>query len=706
MRYDKDAKGYIKNCYWGCYTGTCVEYTGTVPTGYSSLENWADSVILNAWYINSSGNLALDSAREAELRAKQEQETVDYTPIVYKDLCQSIEGLAGQNVEARVIGKCAEITDGTKSMPYIELHNISGANGRIDLFSQGRQMLRDDSVSQTINGVTFLSVGGEITIRGIASEAFEYTISGSADNTEPICGIRKLNYHYLDVGSLQCELRNYDGDSTSIVYSGTSGILRFNEYNNVTHAVLLIPKGYINKTVKPMLNFGFSRADWEEYNSSHISMTYEYSSDLLYPSNSLYPAADLYPVDDGYIVINGVIQTFVENESARVIGSGNVNIIPDYNYIYTTQGVVLDIKYKTTTLYGTFNGSHRGEAGGLDISANSIYSGDESGSSAGDFRLSSVDFERTINDVSRDGLRFAIGNKFGVKNDGTVYAVNADLAGKITSDTGKIGNLNINDGGLYYGTTSIESDTDGIYVGYNGIRKIADGGDGSRWESTIKSGKIYTQLFNSNSTTLWTVLCGEGIYFGNSGRAAKDAAFKSSISPNGSSLTIYSKGNVSLIPDGYIYAGATLRPESDNTYYLGASSTRWKKIYAADGTIGTSDRRLKEEIKPISQKYVDMFDDLMPVSYRFKGEEETHTGFVAQDVEAAMDKHGLKYNDLFALQKDLITEEGATLPKGESMYSLCYDEFIAIMAAKVKQLEEEIKTLKEELHELHKNKLG
>ena len=54
-----------------------------------------------------------------------------------------------------------------------------------------------------------------------------------------------------------------------------------------------------------------------------------------------------------------------------------------------------------------------------------------SGISNGNITLSNTDFNRSINGISRDNLRLAIGQYFGVKNDGTLYAANAVISGTI-----------------------------------------------------------------------------------------------------------------------------------------------------------------------------------------------------------------------------------------------------------------------------------
>ena len=44
MRYIADSDGYVKEVSFGavitCGTSECVEYTGTVPEGYTSVEDW------------------------------------------------------------------------------------------------------------------------------------------------------------------------------------------------------------------------------------------------------------------------------------------------------------------------------------------------------------------------------------------------------------------------------------------------------------------------------------------------------------------------------------------------------------------------------------------------------------------------------------------------------------------------------------------
>lgn len=97
-------------------------------------------------------------------------------------------------------------------------------------------------------------------------------------------------------------------------------------------------------------------------------------------------------------------------------------------------------------------------------------------------------------------------------------------------------------------------------------------------------------------------------------------------------------------------------PRTDNTYTLGESSGRWKQLYANTSTISTSDRNLKDNIEDLklNDKWLEFFMMLQPKSYIFKNGNSgrTHVGFVAQDVEYAMEKCGLSSFDFAGFCKD------------------------------------------------------
>lgn len=95
--------------------------------------------------------------------------------------------------------------------------------------------------------------------------------------------------------------------------------------------------------------------------------------------------------------------------------------------------------------------------------------------------------------------------------------------------------------------------------------------------------------------------------------------------------------------------GMSVQPLTDNTYNLGAAKYLWKEIFAAAGTINTSDERLKTSMATISDAAFEAWADVRWGCFRFlsaieeKGEDNArlHCGVVAQQVLEAFRAHGL-----------------------------------------------------------------
>jgi hypothetical protein len=157
-----------------------------------------------------------------------------------------------------------------------------------------------------------------------------------------------------------------------------------------------------------------------------------------------------------------------------------------------------------------------------------------------------------------------------------------------------------------------------------------------------------------------------------------------------------------------LFTGAIL-PSSDNAYQCGASDKRWSLVYAANGTIQTSDQRDKTEITG-SSLGSDFIKNLKPVSYKFvvggnkdAGLDEngnrvyeavpgkrTHWGFIAQEVKEAADEAGVDFGGWI-----LTDTENPDSPQG-----LRYDQFIAPLTkalqealAKIEALEAKVAAL-------------
>ena len=116
------------------------------------------------------------------------------------------------------------------------------------------------------------------------------------------------------------------------------------------------------------------------------------------------------------------------------------------------------------------------------------------------------------------------------------------------------------------------------------------------------------------------------------------------------------------------FGGLNVAPVNDNFTSLGTSTNRWLKIYAVNGTIQTSDRRMKKDIKDLNYG-LNTVMQLHPVSYRWKnGQGGINLGLIAQEVQTVIPEIvdvgddeiqtlGMKYTDLIPILINAIKEQ-------------------------------------------------
>lgn len=137
-------------------------------------------------------------------------------------------------------------------------------------------------------------------------------------------------------------------------------------------------------------------------------------------------------------------------------------------------------------------------------------------------------------------------------------------------------------------------------------------------------------------------------------------------------------GIMTSSPENALSVNGIAAPQVDNSFSCGTATYRWSTVYAATGTINTSDERDKEVEAPIGEAAARIVDAVEPVLYRWKvggidvvetgteripdGEDgdgnplyierptteerprpgvRLHAGWLAQDVKAALDAEGI-----------------------------------------------------------------
>lgn len=146
--------------------------------------------------------------------------------------------------------------------------------------------------------------------------------------------------------------------------------------------------------------------------------------------------------------------------------------------------------------------------------------------------------------------------------------------------------------------------------------------------------------------------------------------------------------NGNLIPSSSsVYCGTTVNP-----FAGGYSSGGWKT---------TSDRRKKKDFRKLLEddRFERFFELLQPMEYRLiENDEKMHMGFVAQDIEQAMTDCDISENEFYGLEHAVFSEKDFESNEewekflkqnggANDMYTLCYQEFIALNTAMIQKLQ-------------------
>jgi hypothetical protein len=110
-----------------------------------------------------------------------------------------------------------------------------------------------------------------------------------------------------------------------------------------------------------------------------------------------------------------------------------------------------------------------------------------------------------------------------------------------------------------------------------------------------------------------------------------------------------------------ILSSSSLSPGIDSTYNLGSASLKWNNVYAANGTIITSDKNQKQQIRSLSEKELAVAKRVKGLIKAFKFNDAVaekgaaariHFGVIAQEVQDAFSAEGLNADEYGIFCKD------------------------------------------------------
>lgn len=151
---------------------------------------------------------------------------------------------------------------------------------------------------------------------------------------------------------------------------------------------------------------------------------------------------------------------------------------------------------------------------------------------------------------------------------------------------------------------------------------------------------------------------------------------------------VHISGNGNLIP-------------SSSSVYCGTTKNPFRGGYSSGGWKTTSDRRKKKDFRKLLEddRFERFFELLQPMKYRLiENDDKMHIGFVAQDVEQAMKCCGISENEFYGLEHAVLSEKDFESNEewekfleqnggANDMYTLCYQEFIALNTAMIQKLQ-------------------
>lgn len=164
----------------------------------------------------------------------------------------------------------------------------------------------------------------------------------------------------------------------------------------------------------------------------------------------------------------------------------------------------------------------------------------------------------------------------------------------------------------------------------------------------------------------------------------------------------------------YNFTDEAFCPNVTKDVTLGGASKLWKTVYAKTGTINTSDRTKKHDIKDLTEVYEKLFLKLQPKSFIFNDGDRVHIGAISQDVEDAMHELGMSAEDFAGFCKDIqydyreYNDDGTPVEESRYIitdadgnpvydYALRYQDFIFLTIHMVQKLFIKIEKIENEM---------
>lgn len=203
------------------------------------------------------------------------------------------------------------------------------------------------------------------------------------------------------------------------------------------------------------------------------------------------------------------------------------------------------------------------------------------------------------------------------------------------------------------------------------------------------SGYNNTLLPILNGTSVaYLYAIGADFVIGNGTTGSDMVFFTNAFTAANERMRISASGNVGIgttgAPAEKLTVAGILSPSADNSYTIGSSTNRWSFVYAANGTIQTSDIRFKTNIQPLEYG-TETIMQLKPVRYNWKNDplKMRKIGLIAQEVKP-------------------LVPEVVTGDETKEHLGMNYSEIVTVLINTIKNQNQKLQQLKEQLEQLEK----
>ena len=322
-------------------------------------------------------------------------------------------------------------------------------------------------------------------------------------------------------------------------------------------------------------------------------------------------------------------------------------------------------------------------------------------------------------------------NTFFIRNNGHLYATNADITGKITASSGKIGGWTIGtndisgESGNYKALISksaIGASGNVVFGVYNGTswtcymdgvgKLVASNADisgkitatsGSIGGCSISNGVLNVDAANITSGTIASAripnLSADKI---TTGTLSADRLSSSVITTGNFSSKSLSTGNLT-IKSGCVLGATTYNATINNrdgyVYIAAAGPTSYGTTVheiVKQAVLNGSNRDIKNEIHDFDDRYDVFFDNLKPLLYKYNFEQDEgySMGYIWQEADEARENANLSKNDIGAIYESGAVTGGLGLRKVD---------FIALNTWQIQKLKARIAELENKLEAIERN---